>query len=153
MRCSIDESHCAFECGRFQRAPLHHQPDTSRGLARHHWRPSTTAHALPADQHFGGGCDFLGNQRAYFSILGLFGSANRTVRTRKHEVRPCNVVVDPPPHTFEDRIAAEKALLEAQVAKLVPGTRKDMLLEKISQLQNASYMNKWLRSPGLRPPD
>jgi hypothetical protein len=57
------------------------------------------------------------------------------------------------PHTFEDRIAAEKALLEAQVAKLVPGTRKDMLLEKISQLQNASYMNKWLRSPGLRPPD
>ena len=57
------------------------------------------------------------------------------------------------PDTFEDRIAAEKALLEAQVAKLVPGTRKDMLLEKISQLQNASYMNKWLRSPGLRPPD
>ena len=53
------------------------------------------------------------------------------------------------PHTFEDRIAAEKARLEAQV----PGTRKDMLLEKISQLQNASYMNKWLRSPGLRPPE
>ena len=31
------------------------------------------------------------------------------------------------PHTFEDRIAAEKAQLEVQVAKLVPGTRKDML--------------------------
>jgi len=57
------------------------------------------------------------------------------------------------PHTFEDRIAAEKALLEAQVAKLVPGTRKNMLLEKISQLENASHMNKWLTLPELRPPD
>ena len=57
------------------------------------------------------------------------------------------------PHTFEDRIAAEKALLEAQVAKLSPGAEKDRLLEKISQLENASHMNKWLTSPELRPPD
>jgi hypothetical protein len=57
------------------------------------------------------------------------------------------------PHTFEDRIAAEKAWLEAQLAKLAPGTRKDMLLEKINQLEKASHMNKWLRSPGLRPPE
>ena len=57
------------------------------------------------------------------------------------------------PHTFEDRIAAEKARLEAQVAKLPLGSEKDRLLEKIGQLEKASYMNKWLRSPGLRPPD
>ena len=57
------------------------------------------------------------------------------------------------PHTFEDRIAAEKAQLEAQVAKLPPGSEKDRLLEKISQLENASHMNKWLTLPELRPPD
>ena len=37
------------------------------------------------------------------------------------------------PHTFEDRIAAQKARLEAQVAKLSPGAEKDRLLEKIGQ--------------------
>ena len=57
------------------------------------------------------------------------------------------------PHTFEDRIAAQKARLEAQVAKLPPGSEKDGLLEKIDRLENASRMNKWLRSPGLRPPE
>jgi hypothetical protein len=54
---------------------------------------------------------------------------------------------------LEDRIAAEKARLEAQVARLPAGSQKDSLLEKISRLENASYMNKWLRSPGLRPPE
>ena len=34
------------------------------------------------------------------------------------------------PHTFEDRIAAEKARLEAQVAKLKPGPQKDGLLKR-----------------------
>ena len=57
------------------------------------------------------------------------------------------------PHTFEDRIAAQKARLEAQVAKLSSGAEKDRLLEKIGQLEKASYMNKWLSSPELRPPD
>ena len=56
------------------------------------------------------------------------------------------------PHTFEDRIAAQKAKLEAQVAKLKPGLRKDGLLEKIRQLETASHINKWLTSPGLQPP-
>ena len=57
------------------------------------------------------------------------------------------------PHTFEDRIAAQKARLEAQVTKLPPGAEKDRLLEKIGQLEKASHMNKWLSSPELRPPD
>jgi hypothetical protein len=56
------------------------------------------------------------------------------------------------PHTFEDRIAAEKARLEAQVAKLKPGPQKDGLLKKISQLDTASHINEWLTSPGLQPP-
>ena len=56
------------------------------------------------------------------------------------------------PHTFEDRIAAEMARLEAQVAKLPSGSQKDTLLEKMSQLETASHINEWLTSPGLRPP-
>ena len=53
------------------------------------------------------------------------------------------------PHTFEDRIAAEKARLEAQVAKLPHGPQKDGLLKKISQLDTASHINEWLTSPGF----
>ena len=56
------------------------------------------------------------------------------------------------PHTFEDRIAAEKAKLEAQAAKLKPGPQVDALREKIRQLETASHMNEWLSSPGLQTP-
>jgi hypothetical protein len=56
------------------------------------------------------------------------------------------------PHTFEENIAAEKAKLEAQVAKLEPGPQRDGLLKKIRQLETASHMNEWLSSPGLQSP-
>jgi hypothetical protein len=55
-------------------------------------------------------------------------------------------------HTFEDRIAAEKASTEAKAAKLKPGPEKDALLKKIRQLETASHINDWLSSPGLQPP-
>ena len=58
-----------------------------------------------------------------------------------------------PAHTFEQNIAAEKARLEAQIAKLKPGPQRDALLKKISQLEIASDINEWLTSPGLRPPE
>ena len=57
------------------------------------------------------------------------------------------------PHTFEENIAAEKAELEAQVAKLKPGPQKDALLRKIRQLDIAAHMSEWLSSPGLQPPE
>ena len=57
------------------------------------------------------------------------------------------------PRTFEDRIAAEKARLEAQVTKLKPGPQKEVLLGKIRQLETASHINEWLSSPGLQPPE
>ena len=53
------------------------------------------------------------------------------------------------PHTFEENIAAEKAKLEAQVAKLKPGPQKDALLRKIRQLDTAAHMSEWLSSPGF----
>jgi hypothetical protein len=55
-------------------------------------------------------------------------------------------------HTFEDRIAAEKARLEAQVADLQYGPEKDELLRKIRQLETAAHINEWVSSPGLQPP-
>jgi hypothetical protein len=57
------------------------------------------------------------------------------------------------PHTFEENIAAEKAKLEAQVAKLKPGPQMDALLRKIRQLDTAAHMSEWLSSPGLKPPE
>jgi hypothetical protein len=54
--------------------------------------------------------------------------------------------------TFEDRIAAEKAKLEARAAKLKSGPEQDALLRKIGQLETASHINEWLASPGLQPP-
>jgi len=54
------------------------------------------------------------------------------------------------PHTFEENIAAEKAKLEAELAKLKPGPQMDGLLKKIRQLETASNINEWLSSPGSR---
>jgi hypothetical protein len=57
------------------------------------------------------------------------------------------------PHTFEQNIAAEKAKLEAELAKLRPGPQMDALHKKIRQLDTAGHMSEWLSSPGLRPPE
>ena len=57
------------------------------------------------------------------------------------------------PHTFEENIAAEKAKLEAQVAKLKHGPQRDALVRKIRQLDTAAHMSEWLSSPGLQPPE
>jgi hypothetical protein len=56
------------------------------------------------------------------------------------------------PRSFEDRIAAEKTKLEAQVSKLKPGPQMDELLRKIGQLETAAHISEWLSSPGLQPP-
>ncbi len=56
------------------------------------------------------------------------------------------------PHTFEERIAEEKARLEALAATLKPGPQKDGLLKKIELLETASDINKWLSSTDLQRP-
>jgi hypothetical protein len=48
-------------------------------------------------------------------------------------------------------IAAEKAKLEAQIAKLKPGPELDALRRKIRQLDTAAHLGDWLSSPGLQP--
>ena len=57
------------------------------------------------------------------------------------------------PHTFEEKIAAEKAKLEAQVANLKPSPQKDALFRKIRQLDTAAQWSEWVSSPGLQPPE
>lgn len=57
-----------------------------------------------------------------------------------------------PPHTFEDNIAAEKARCEEQLASTPHGPKRDALVKKIRQLNTASHMNDWMKSPELRAP-
>jgi hypothetical protein len=56
-------------------------------------------------------------------------------------------------HSFEDRIAAEKARVKEQLAGVSHGPQRDALVKKIRQLDIASHLNDWLRSPGLQPPE
>jgi hypothetical protein len=45
---------------------------------------------------------------------------------------------------------AEAALKEAK--KLPPGPKREALLKRARQLETASEMNAWLKSPGLQKP-
>ena len=56
-------------------------------------------------------------------------------------------------HTFEENIAAEKTRCEEQLAKTPHGPARDALVKKIRQLDTASHMSDWLKSPELRPPE
>jgi len=56
-------------------------------------------------------------------------------------------------HSFEDRIAAEKARVEEQLNGVSHGPQRDALVKKIRQLDTASHLNDWLISPGLQPPE
>jgi hypothetical protein len=56
------------------------------------------------------------------------------------------------PHSFEDQISAEKIRLQEQLALTAHGRQRDALVRKIRQLETASHMSEWLRSPGLQPP-
>ncbi len=55
-------------------------------------------------------------------------------------------------HLFRDRLVDEKKRLEAQLAELQPGPKRDQLLQKLRQLDTASHINEWLSSPGLQSP-
>ena len=56
------------------------------------------------------------------------------------------------PHTHEGRIEEEKKRLQEQADLLPDGEPKETLLRKIRQLDTASDMYDWVRSPGLQPP-
>lgn len=53
------------------------------------------------------------------------------------------------PHSFEGQLAAEKARLEAELAKTPRGPAREALAQKIRQIETAVHMNDLLSS-GLR---
>jgi len=57
-----------------------------------------------------------------------------------------------PPHTFKHQIA-EKARCEEHLAQTPHSPVRDALVKKIRQLDTASHMNDWLKSPELSPPE
>jgi hypothetical protein len=48
------------------------------------------------------------------------------------------------PHTFEQRLDAQRLRLEHQLANLPDGARRDSLIARIEQLQTASAMYDFL---------
>jgi hypothetical protein len=54
--------------------------------------------------------------------------------------------------TFEERLlsAAEGARVKAR--KLPPGKEREMLLRSARESEAAAQINRWIMSPGLRPP-
>ena len=50
------------------------------------------------------------------------------------------------------RIAAEKAKIEAELAKLKPGVEADALRGQLRQLDTTARLSDWLSSPGLKAP-
>jgi hypothetical protein len=54
--------------------------------------------------------------------------------------------------TLYERLVDEQKRIEAAIALLGPGLKRNNLLEKLRQLDVAAHINEWLSSPGLRAP-
>jgi hypothetical protein len=54
--------------------------------------------------------------------------------------------------TLYERLAAEHKRIEAVMALVPPGSKRNALLQKLRQLDVAAQTNEWLSSPGLRAP-
>jgi hypothetical protein len=54
--------------------------------------------------------------------------------------------------TFQERLSEEARRLEREAATTPSEAYRDLLLRRVSQLEAASRLEKWLSSPGLRPP-
>jgi hypothetical protein len=53
----------------------------------------------------------------------------------------------------EIRLAEEAKRLRREAKLLPSGAKRDEIIRKARQAEMASYMNEWLTSPGLRPPE
>jgi len=54
--------------------------------------------------------------------------------------------------TLNERLVAEQKRIEATMALVPPGSKRNALLQKLHQLDAAAQTNEWLSSPGLRAP-
>ena len=53
---------------------------------------------------------------------------------------------------LEDLLEQEAANLRQQAEGMPPGIRRDELLRKARQAENAANVSGWLRSPEIQPP-
>lgn len=51
-----------------------------------------------------------------------------------------------------ERLQQEAANLRGQAKRLPLGQKREELVRKVRQLEIATHMDAWLKSPGLRPP-
>ena len=56
------------------------------------------------------------------------------------------------PSSFEERLANEARRCKEQARSLRPSQEREALLRKARQSEIALDVNKWLSSPGLKPP-
>ena len=50
------------------------------------------------------------------------------------------------PHTFQERLAEQKARFEKQASQLKPGPERDELLRKAQQIDTATQIHEWFDS-------
>jgi hypothetical protein len=54
--------------------------------------------------------------------------------------------------SLRDRLAAFAEEARAKAGRMSPGPERDEMIKKARLADNASHMNDWANSPGLRPP-
>ena len=54
--------------------------------------------------------------------------------------------------TFDRKLKAEKARIEAELEKTNPGPQHELLERKLSQIVTAFEIDRWASSPGVQPP-
>ena len=55
--------------------------------------------------------------------------------------------------TFPDRMAKEAERFRQEAETKPPGQQRDDLLRKASQAETAAHIDRWISSPGLKPPE
>jgi hypothetical protein len=56
------------------------------------------------------------------------------------------------PHTFDERLNAEKVQLQAELECANPGQQRDVLERKLRQTETSLHIDSWISSEGLQPP-
>jgi len=54
--------------------------------------------------------------------------------------------------SLSDRLKIFSDQLKAEASRLRPSPEREALLQRARTVDNASNINEWARSPGLRPP-
>jgi len=56
------------------------------------------------------------------------------------------------PHTFDQRLSAEKARLEEQLNNSTQEEQRELIQRKLRELEIAFQMDRWMASGELQPP-